>query len=123
MRTSFALLITFLLAAACGNSFQNNIIGDWQAVAVLEDEMPLEVNTEVIQFRFDKNHHYTYNGTLKYHEAGTYHIESKYLYTIDTVNRASTEKAVEIVKLTEDSLFLKMNEGGKERIMKLGKIK
>jgi hypothetical protein len=44
------------------------------------------------------------------------------LYTLDTINQASSEKAVKIVNLTPDSLFLKMNEEGKIRIVKLFKV-
>ncbi|MBK7873263.1 MAG: hypothetical protein IPJ74_22625 [Saprospiraceae bacterium] len=117
------VVIGLSVLASCVQSYKSQLPGKWQAVEVLEDEMPMDVNTEVIQFQFGKNNDYKYFGNLKYKEAGTYYIESKYLYTLDTVNQASTEKAVEIVKLTGDSLFLKMNDNGRERLMKLIKLK
>ena len=45
------------------------------------------------------------------------------LYTLDTVNKASSEKAVQIEMLTCDSLYLKMDANGSERIVKLYKVK
>lgn len=124
MRNLLTIVALTILAAACGDSYKDMISGKWQATEVLEGNKPMDnVNPEMINFYFDNDHHYTYQGTLKYKEAGTYYIQSKYLYTIDTVNQASTEKAVEIVKLTEDSLHIKMNDAGKEQIMKLVKVK
>lgn len=108
---------------SCSAPKKDMLVGDWQAVDLVEAGMPVEADIEVVQFHFDKNNQYQYHGTLNYEEAGTYYVESSYLFTTDTLNRATTEKAVEITQLTEDSLFIKMNDGGKERIMKLVKVK
>jgi hypothetical protein len=42
-------------------------------------------------------------------------VDGTYLFTRDTLNQASTEKAVEILKLANDTLQLKMMDGDKER--------
>jgi len=115
-------IITLFLFVNCTNQNKKNLHGEWQGVEILEKDRPLEVNAEEIKFWFGPEERYRFQGTLNYREAGTYYLQSKYLYTTDTVNQASTEKAVEIVKLTEDSLFLKMQEAGKERLMKLRKV-
>lgn len=96
------------------------IVGEWAGVAALEEGAPIGVDPSLIRMTFG-NKGYTYNSTLNYREAGSYYIDSKYLYTTDTLNQASTEKAVEIVKLTADSLVLKMNESGRERFLMMEK--
>ncbi|NJK71916.1 MAG: hypothetical protein HC926_00290 [Synechococcaceae cyanobacterium SM2_3_60] len=101
-----AIILAATLGFACNDTYSNLLPGKWQAIEVVEENTPLGVHTEIIQFQFDNNSYYTYQGTLKYREAGTYHVQSNYLYTIDTVNQASTEKVVEIVQLTADSMLL-----------------
>lgn len=121
MKNLLWMSITLLFFNACADQHATNIPGNWQAIEVLEKDKAMEVDPTKIKFWFGENNQYRYEGTLNYREAGTYHIENQYLYTIDTVNQASTEKAVEIVLLTTDSLFIRMSENGKERLMKLKK--
>jgi hypothetical protein len=115
----FALLV---LAVGCKHWQENKLIGSWQAAQVIEDDMPLELDVSSIGFKFFPTHIYNYTGTLNYKEAGTFEVRGDMLYTTDTINKASSEKVVKIVSLTEDSLFLKMNEEGKIRILKLSKV-
>ncbi len=115
------VLLSLVIGAGCSNAYTNKLNGNWQGIEVLEMDKPLDVDASVIRFRFADNQYYEYFGTLNYREAGMYYLESKYLFTTDTVNMASTEKVVEIVKLNGDTLFLKMNENGRERILKLVK--
>lgn len=117
------MICVLLLASACGPDVEQQIIGNWQAVTVLEEGDSLEVDPQYIKLHFGQNKDYTYSGPLKYEESGSYYVESKYLYTLDTLNQASTEKAVQIVKLTEDSLQLLMKEGARERLLKFIKVK
>ena len=97
------------------------LIGRWQAAELKEEEAPVPVNLDAISFEFNTDYQYTFSSTLNYREAGTYFIDARFLYTTDTINQASTEKAVEILTLTEDSLHLRMMENGKERLLKLVK--
>jgi hypothetical protein len=106
----------------CENVSNDAIMGQWQAVQVEEEGEILPINAEEIKFNFQENEAYTYQSTLNYREAGSYYVENDYLYTTDTVNQGSMEKAVEILLMTADSLHLKMDEKGQERIIRLGKI-
>jgi hypothetical protein len=121
------LYIRILLCTAscfffsCSSLKSDLLVGHWQAFEVLEEGEPLMINPEEITITFTEDESYTYNSTLNYLESGNYYLDAKYLYTLDTINQASTEKAVEIIKLTTDSLVLRMNEGTKERILKLVK--
>lgn len=111
--------ITTVAIISCSSVKVDLLIGKWQAVEILEDGIPLEVEMTPIGFAFDGQGYYNYSSTLNYKEAGTYYLEGPYLYTLDTINTASTEKAVRINVLTQDSLVLLMSVKGKEKIMKL----
>ncbi|MCB0585062.1 MAG: lipocalin family protein [Phaeodactylibacter sp.] len=109
-----------LMLTACSPVDENLLIGKWTGIAVTEEGTPINVNPSEIKMTFGEKG-YAYFSTLNYREAGSYYIHSKYLFTTDTLNQASTEKAVEIVKLTPDSLVLKMEEAGKERFLMMEK--
>lgn len=116
-----AVLSLLLFACAPGN--EKMLCGQWQGIAVLENGDSLEIDPSVIKISFNEHNGYTYASTLNYRESGTFYADAKYLYTTDTLNQATTEKAVEIVMLTEDSLFLKMSDAGQDRLLKLVKTK
>lgn len=113
------LLWCLLLLVACTNPYERALPGNWQAIEILEADTPLPVAVEVIRFTFTSDATYEYYGTLKYREAGRYRLENQYLYTRDTLQPNSVEKAVEITRLTADTLFLQMQEGEALRTMKL----
>ena len=108
-------LVLFLLT--CSPVQDELIVGSWQAISVEEEGAQLALDPSQIKLAFTENDTYTYESTLNYREAGSYFVDAKYLYTTDTVNQASTEKAVEIVLLTADSLSLKMNDNGNVSVL------
>lgn len=117
------LLVIFLSTTlACSPYRQRDLVGEWQAVSITQEGDSLAIDPKVVQFTFSKNEGYTFNSTLNYHESGTFYILNKRLFTMDTLNRASTEKAVEILLLTPDSLHIQMSDNGKDRLMKLVKL-
>ena len=83
----------------------------------------MAIDPKVIRFSFKDRDSYAFYSTLNYQESGTFYLDGRLLYTIDTLNKASTEKSVEIMLLTRDSLHLRMMEEGKERLVKLVKNK
>lgn len=121
MRNLSLFILSSILLMACDGMQEQKLLGTWQGAALLEDDMPMDVNPEIIGFEFFPNGAYQFKSTLNYQEAGTYKVHGDLLYTMDTINEASTEKAVKILTLTQDSLFIKMNAEGKERIIKLFK--
>lgn len=108
---------------ACQDVAKQKLIGKWQAASISEDGMPMPVPVNVIGFDFSPNGYYNFRSTLEYKEAGTFEVSGSLLYTLDTINEASTQKSVQILQVTNDSLFLKMNADGKEQLLKLYKIK
>ncbi len=123
MKTAIAIIASLFLLCSCENPNKRLLIGNWQTSEILEEGKPLEVDFSLIDFNFTEAGLYDYHSTLNYREAGSYYLQSNLLFTLDTLNEASMEKAVKITKLTQDSLFLKMNENGKERIMRLFRVK
>ncbi len=120
--------LTYFLAAffvffACQNVAKQKLVGKWQAAAITEDGMPMPVPVNVVGFEFFPNGYYNFRSTLEYKEAGNFEVSGSFLHTLDTINEASTQKSVQIVLLTADSLVLRMNAEGKEQLMKLFKIK
>lgn len=121
MKSTIAVFCTIcvLFISACSSSYsREDLYGSWTGTAVEEEGTPLPVEPSELQFTFDEDG-YTYQGTLNYQEAGTFQVKAPYLYTTDTLNQATTEKTVEIVSLSSDSLHLRMMENGQERLLKL----
>jgi hypothetical protein len=116
-------LIAFGLHACSGNQRKLNLLeGEWQGTLLLEEGDSVAIDPAELGFSFQQDGKvYTYRSTLNYKEAGSYYIQTRYLFTRDTLPSVSKEKGVEILKLSADSLHLKMMEQGKERIMKLVK--
>lgn len=120
MRKSLSCLFIAALLSACQGEYEEEQLhGQWIGVSVTEQGTPLAIDPSQIQLHFMPDQRYTYRSTLDYKEAGSYFIDASYLYTRDTLNQASTEKAVELLKLNEDSLRIRMMEGGKERMLTL----
>ncbi len=107
---------------SCGQAKREQMLeGSWQAVRVLEADSLLPVPVSVIRLHFDENHRYRYEGTLNYREAGFWRIKNHLLITQDSSENGE-ERLLRIQKLTEDSLFLEMQEAGRKRLMIMGKI-
>ena len=121
MRTFLLLTIISLLAISCENQNAQAILGSWNCSRILEEGEPIALDVSAINFTFDEADNYTYQANLKYREAGTYRLVGDKLYTRDTLDKNAVEKVVKIILLTSDSMHFKMNDGGKERIMKLSK--
>lgn len=119
MKAQFTLLFSLLFLIACQQYEEDLLSGNWQGSAILEADQPLGIEPSDITLMLKADGSYRYASTLNYKEAGTFYLEEQYLYTMDTLNQASTEKAVEIVLLSPDSLHIRMNEGGKERLLKM----
>lgn len=112
--------LALVLLTACAQDEPNLLIGSWTAYEVVEEGETLDINASEIQLEFVDDFIYAYKSTLDYKEAGQYNVQASYLYTTDTLpNAQAAKKAVEIIQLTTDSLQLRMNDEGKERILKM----
>jgi hypothetical protein len=123
MKNLFLLLLPIITFLGCGDNQTRKICGKWQTVAVTEEGEVVNMDLSAMKFEFQNNGIYNYKSTQDYIEAGSFSIQGDLLYTLDTINKASSEKAVRILKLTRDSLLLQMMAGSKERIFSLAKIR
>ena len=120
MRTfRFLTLCFFLSILSCESYDTAELSGNWQAISLTEEGDSLAVDLSGIRFEFKDSGRYYFHSTLNYEEAGTYRLDGPYLFSTDTTQTLTREKAVEIMLLTTDSLQLRMQELGKERIMLL----
>lgn len=117
-------LMAFMLALSACNYFnERKLQGVWQAAEVSEDSTKIEVDLTKVVLKIEPEKRYYYHGTLNYEEAGTYKFRDNLLYIKDTTQNNSGEKIMEVLLLSDDSLFLKMEENQKPRILKLVKQK
>jgi hypothetical protein len=97
-----------LLLNACSQNPEHAIAGAWNVSEISSDvELP-NYNISDFHFEFYPNGSYQYTGNMYYREAGRFSINSGYLYTTDTLLDGGSEKAVQIIKLSRDSLVLRM---------------
>lgn len=121
LKTAGGLIVAACLLYACQPYHSDQLVGTWRGALILEEGDTVLVDPAEISLQFRPDDRYLFKSTLNYKEAGTYYLDAQYLFTLDTLNKASTEKAVEIVSLTPDSLHLKMMDNGRERLLKLYK--
>jgi hypothetical protein len=114
--SQLSLLLALCLLTACAPYATTDLAGKWRAVELSEEGDSLLVDANDVRFQFLESGRYEYYSTLNYHESGKFKLDGKYLLSTDTTRSDQIEKAVEIVKLANDSLVIKMNEKGKERI-------
>lgn len=119
MRPFHFIFILLFAVSSCSPFKVETLIGDWQADAVLESNIPLEVDVSEISFSFHEDLNYDYYSTIGYSESGQFQIDKNLLITKDTTRANASEKKVQILILTQDSLHIKMNNRGKLRIMQL----
>jgi hypothetical protein len=119
--TRYLLILSLFFSVACAENEPRAITGKWKATALEEEGEALEVQLDKIQFTFYPDAKYDYKSTLNYREAGNYQLKSKYLYTTDTLNMTSVEKVVEITRLLPDTMVIRMEQNGKERMLTLAR--
>ncbi|MEL6639515.1 MAG: hypothetical protein AAFW73_05630 [Bacteroidota bacterium] len=121
-RIPFPLLLLALGFLACEDGTNEKLLlGQWQAVELVESGEPVEVDLEGVYFEFLPNERYHFQSTLRLSESGRYYTVGPLLYTTDTTAEEAIEKAVKITQLTPDSLTFLMNDRGVEKQLHLRK--
>jgi hypothetical protein len=111
----------FMTIVSCKDSIDDKlVVGNWVAAEFLENDVPKEVDLKSINFQFYNNKTYTFQGLMN-KEAGNYRLQRDLLYSTDTLSDNRVEKSVKIIKITADSMFFEMNNGGISQIIKLHK--
>ena len=113
----------FIVCTSCHPFQRRALIGAWKGTAVLEAGDSLKIDPSLVTFQFTSKGNYTFTSTLNYRESGIYKLDAHLLYTKDTSRSGASEKAVELLLLDKDSLHIRMREQGKDRIVKLVKVR
>ncbi len=121
MRSLFLWGLLLVQLTACAPFSKQDLAGAWQGLSLTEETDSVAIDPALVRFSFDENGRYSFQSTLNYREAGHYRLRRQYLLTRDTL-RLAEEKAVEVQKLTPDSLVIRMMNEGRERILVLGKM-
>lgn len=118
----YLLVASFLMTiVSCEDTIDDKLlVGSWTAAEFLENDTPKEVDLKSINFSFYDNKTYSYQGIMNI-EAGNYYLKNNLLYSTDTLSNDRVEKSVKVIKITTDSLFFEMNNGGIKQIIKLYK--
>lgn len=116
-RSGWLALFCLTAVWSCQSNHEEKLVGRWEAVNLLEEGTPLSIDLSQIGITFYPGGSYQYRSTLNYQEAGSYYLAGKTLYRTDTLNQASSERAVEVAFLDADSLVFRMNENGRERLL------
>lgn len=120
----FGAIFIALLLSSCAEEFDQTLLhGEWKVDLFLESDKARDMDLTNMGFSFNAQNVYTYQSNLKYREAGKYRIERSILYSTDTLSNQRIEKAVKITRITADSLYLLMNDGGIEQKIILHKVK
>lgn len=121
LRPFFLSLMFFsgLLFSSCQPVDRSLLEGFWLAEKVTEEGKELELDLSDLGFEFKNQNHYLYYNTEFLSEEGVYEVNGRTLVTTDTTGNNPMRKAVEIILLTQDSLHLRMNAGGKEQVLYL----
>ena len=116
------LLLALLVLGCSAGIDQEMLLGKWKAALLMDRTEKSGIDLSAVQFEFKANKTYSYQSNLKYKEAGRYSTLGKTLYSTDTTVVDQKEKAVKIIRLSADSLFLEMNNNGTPQLLKLYKV-
>ncbi len=117
MKRCTFLCLMFLLGS-CKSEYSNRqLAGKWQAISLTEDTVPLAVDLTQIWMEFTEKGTYTFHSTLNIKEEGIYRLERKNLVRRNTLDPNASEKAVELMSVSKDSMRIGMREGEKVRCL------
>ena len=117
------LFVVLFTLFSCTQVDNNLLIGKWKVDTVEGVSTKDMENMRNIKFEFFPNGRYSFQSTLNIKEAGHYAIVRDLLNTTDTTVANPMEKSVKITKLTSDSLYFLMNNGGQKQNLKFAREK
>lgn len=119
MKKLLTIVCAVGLLLACGERADRVLVGQWQAVQVLEEGDSLKLDPKEVSFEFRPNNRYSFSSTLRYSEAGKWRYENGHLFATDTTSTAEQERVVAVETVNADSLVLRMMAQGKEQRLTL----
>lgn len=107
------LILALITACTQENEYAKILPGTWKAYNFTQNQESVKFDLSRLAFSFDNKGTYTFvSSNLSTKEAGHYHLIGNILYTTDTLADQRLEKAVEIEKISPDSIQFIMNAQG-----------
>ena len=118
--SSCFILFLFSLCS-CGHDTEKQLTGEWKAHLLTERLDTLDLPPNDVRLTFSPPHMYTFEGTLRYREAGTFRVKGRVIFVKDTLNQKA-EKAIHIESLKGDTLILNMMENKIPRRLEMHRV-
>lgn len=97
--------------------------GNWQINKMLVHDTALKIDYQIMKLQFMPLHRYSFTNNLNQTEAGIFEIKDSLLLLSDTTKTKIVERAIQIMRLSNDTLLLRQNFQGNEARLILTKIK
>lgn len=113
-------LCLLILLVACKKTPQASerpLKGLWRATAFYVGDSITNVDVSHVTLELTNNSRFSFVNNIGQAEAGTYIYTDSLLITTDTMVSPPVEKAMHVVKVSKDSLVLRMNFNAKEALM------
>jgi hypothetical protein len=109
--------VTFYFLA-CEHHSPEALTGDWRADVVVEEGDTIEMDLASVSLSFTQDQHFKYKHTQRDSLAGSYNL-SKGLIKLFVTDPATDTIIIQLANLNENSMILRMNHEGKERLVTL----
>ncbi len=115
------LICLTMLACCCSQiacTFdQNQLAGNWQAVAFYENGKTRNVPLDSVVISLDNQGGYQFRSQGFYQESGSYRISASYLFLTDTSVRPALQHTVKVLDVSDDSLKIEMSSADKTQVL------
>ena len=115
-RKFLALGCALYLVWGCASVQEHDLLGTWKPFELVDNDS-LAVDLSKSELRFKNGTQYVYQKTALEIVSGQYKVDYPILYLYP--NTAADTARLQILKLEEEVLTLRMNNRGKEQILKL----
>lgn len=105
---------------SCGQKKQQ-LLGKWKVIDVQDAGQPQEFDMDSIYFEFKEKDTFRMTDTYGGKILGAFRMEPPYLYISTFEQDGKKDQPIEMLKFTEDSLLLLMNNNGVKRTITLVK--
>ena len=112
----YLILFTFICLVACA-LHENDVAGDWQAVAFYENGKSNPVKLDSVTLRLSPEGGYDFRSQGFYREAGSYRVSVRYLFLTDTTQTPAKDHIVKVLYLSADTLKIRMSHENKEQVL------
>ncbi|MBK8506563.1 MAG: hypothetical protein IPL46_32825 [Saprospiraceae bacterium] len=115
-----AIALLLWACISCGEHSPDALIGDWRADLVVEEGDTLEMDLANVTLRFTEDRYFKYKHTQRDSLSGSFNL-SKGLIKLFVNEPVTDTIIIQISNLNDESMILRMNHEGNERLVTLVK--